>query len=625
MNSEVSSSALSNNLYHQLLEKNLAGYWDWNIASNTQYLSPRFKTMLGYEPFELDNHPDTWKKLIYEEDLDRAFNAFAKHVETKGEYPYDLLVRYHHKSGKCVFIQCTGFVTSWDKKGAPMRMIGTHVDVSDSVELQKETEKSVERFESLIEESDLGIWEWELHRNSHWMTGSLFQSFKAEQQKTTNKLEEFIRLRVGSDCQERISASIQKCKDESSPFTTVVKIKTRTGEFLWHEVKGKLVTEESRKVLILTFNECHENMELRREAEFNAFLFSEAGRMTGVGGWYVNFENDTLYWSDQVKKIHGVPDDYVPNLEIGINFYHPDDRAMVSNSITQAVVSKAGFEFEARLVRVDGKTVWVHSIGTVVRNANDDVIGIRGVFQDIQAFKDREHKLEQSSTLLKSQNLRLLNFTHIVSHNLRAHSSNFEMIMDVMNSETVSGEIAEQRDMLTAVSQSLSETIQDLNTIVDIQSNESLVVEPLNLKPVIERNRDLLQAELTRVQSIIQIEIDSDLVVLANKSYLNSVIQNLLTNAIKYRKLNEQLHLKVTATIEKDTIEIHIEDNGIGIDLDLHGTKMFGLYKRFTNRENSKGVGLFMTKGQVEAMGGEIRVESTPGSGSKFHIKLQKG
>ena len=122
-----------------LLEAEAAGYWDWDIPADTEYMSPRFKAMFGYRDEELENKPDSWMRLIHPEDLPVAMAAFEAHVASKGKTPYDLEVRYFHKDGSIVWVICRGRVVEWNSKGEPLRMLGVHLDITKL----KEREQSV--------------------------------------------------------------------------------------------------------------------------------------------------------------------------------------------------------------------------------------------------------------------------------------------------------------------------------------------------------------------------------------------------------------------------------------------------------------------------------------------------
>lgn len=118
-------------IFEKILDKVLAGYWDADLVNNTQYISPGFKRMFGYQDHELPNSPETWKQLVFPEDLPIAFTAYQKHVESRGEIPYQVELRYRHKNGSTVWIICIGQVIKWDDAGNPVRLLGCHVDITD--------------------------------------------------------------------------------------------------------------------------------------------------------------------------------------------------------------------------------------------------------------------------------------------------------------------------------------------------------------------------------------------------------------------------------------------------------------------------------------------------------------
>lgn len=130
------------------LESSLAGYWDWNMLTNEEYLSPRFKEMFGYADDEMENSPEAWQKIAFPEDLPGMFEAFNKHVESKGQVPFKSVVRYNHKDGSVVWVRCNGKVVKWSEDGAPLRAIGCHVDITE----ERESELSVQKEKDFLSE-----------------------------------------------------------------------------------------------------------------------------------------------------------------------------------------------------------------------------------------------------------------------------------------------------------------------------------------------------------------------------------------------------------------------------------------------------------------------------------------
>jgi two-component system, cell cycle sensor histidine kinase and response regulator CckA len=140
-----------------ILENSLAGYWDWNIVSGDEYMSPAFKKMFGYEDHELPNRVEAWQKLIFEEDLPSILEKFNAHVKSHGEVPFHNEVRYRHKDGSAIWVICSGTVIEWDDIGNPLRMAGCHINITDRKLLEESYKNSMEYYEQLLANSFDGM------------------------------------------------------------------------------------------------------------------------------------------------------------------------------------------------------------------------------------------------------------------------------------------------------------------------------------------------------------------------------------------------------------------------------------------------------------------------------------
>ena len=139
-------------IFELILEQSMAGYWDWWIQKNEEYLSPTFKKMFGYADHEIPNTPDSWQKIIFPEDMPGVFDVFNKHVQSHGAVPYYNEVRYRHKEGATVWVICTGRVIEWDEQGQPVRMIGCHIDITERKRVERELEAHRNHLEELVEQ-----------------------------------------------------------------------------------------------------------------------------------------------------------------------------------------------------------------------------------------------------------------------------------------------------------------------------------------------------------------------------------------------------------------------------------------------------------------------------------------
>lgn len=227
--------------------------------------------------------------------------------------------------------------------------------------------------------------------------------------------------------------------------------------------------------------------------------------------------------------------------------------------------------------------------------------------------------LNKSLELLAQHNKQLKNFTHILSHNIRNHASNISLLTSFVNDDTLDEDNADIIGKIKKVSEGLNQTLDDLSAVIKIR--ESVIeTNELNFLEVTKKVMNILSSDISSNQA----QIDIDFKVPSVKFpgiYLESIIMNLLSNSIKYRKkeINPHIQLKTYRNNEGHTV-LECTDNGIGINLALHSEKIFGLYKTFHQHKNAHGVGLFLIKNQIESQGGQIAVESEPHKGTTFKI-----
>jgi signal transduction histidine kinase len=225
-----------------------------------------------------------------------------------------------------------------------------------------------------------------------------------------------------------------------------------------------------------------------------------------------------------------------------------------------------------------------------------------------------------STELVLEQNARLLNFSYIVSHNLRAHTSNIRAILSYLDEIEDPSEKEEMIEHLKKISDLLDDSILQLNQLASIQRNVNIEIKPLSLHQVLEHNAALVAKSLQREEGILENQIPPETEVRFNPAYLDSLFQNFLTNAINYRHPDRRPEIKVWVQQVPGYTILTFADNGLGIDLKRHGKKIFSMYGTLGPGKKGKGLGLFMVKNQVEALRGKIEVESIPGTGTQFHV-----
>jgi PAS domain S-box-containing protein len=313
------------------------------------------------------------------------------------------------------------------------------------------------------------------------------------------------------------------------------------------------------------------------------------------------------------------PEEWISDEMFWRKIIHPEDRDWVIDYSNQCAQDKTPFDFEYRMIHKNGNVVWVRDIVSVYHEEITST-RFRGILIDITRSKQFEIDLNNSLKLVTEQNKRLLNFSHIVSHNLRSHTSNIESLINLIEVSEDEHERNEMLGLLKSVSETLSQTMVNLNEVVSIQTNIDQVVEKLNLNKYIHKTLQVLHNNITKNEATIVNAVSEATTVYFNPAYLESVLLNFISNSIRYKHPDRKPEIKLQSYTENNYLVLEIQDNGIGIDLKKNGKKLFGLYKTFTNNIESRGIGLFITKNQIDAMKGKIEVESALNEGTTFKI-----
>lgn len=298
----------------------------------------------------------------------------------------------------------------------------------------------------------------------------------------------------------------------------------------------------------------------------------------------------------------------------------PKTNSEKTNLIRNAIKNRENIKVSLLNYNKQRQEYWFELNITPIFDSSGECMKFVGVGRDITERKERELEMKSLLEFTNQQNNKLYNFTHIVSHNIRSHTSNLSMILDVMEHTDDVAEKLSYTDYLKDSTVKLTETIEYLNDIITIQRNVNIERTGINIKKEIEKIKKSLSQTILESGIHITDVIPTDLVINAIPAYLDSILLNLMTNAIKYQSRDRQPKLEIGYEIRETYTILTFTDNGLGINMEKYGHKIFGMYKTFHGNDDARGIGLFMSKNQIEAMNGKICVESEEGVGSTFKI-----
>ncbi|RZK43079.1 MAG: PAS domain S-box protein [Pedobacter sp.] len=418
-----------------------------------------------------------------------------------------------------------------------------------------------------------------------------------------------------------ISGEIRQINDEK-------RYVSRTGEVKWGSViitpLWKTGEEPTNHIIIL------EDSSARKAAaqvlvESQHRIQSLINTVDGIV-WESYIENhQCIFISKKVEDILGyTAKQWKSTPGFWLQHVHPEDRERMIAYMGKNVVKRRQLDGEYRMFAKDGSIVWIRDIVTVVEEYGVPV-KLRGIMIDITMQKQAEFALNHSFELVTEQNKRLLNFSYIVSHNLRSHASNIQGITTLIENASTENERNEMIQLLKTVAENLNETLLNLNNVVNIQSSMDINIEPLNLKDYITKTLGTLNAQIIDRKVEVINKVDEAILINYNRAYLESVLLNLMSNAIRYGKPDQNPVITLSCSEENKQQVLRVADNGVGIDLKKYGDKMFGMYQTFNGNPDARGYGLFITKNQIEAMGGRIEVESRLNHGTTFKVYFKAG
>lgn len=605
-----------------ILENSLAGYWDWNIQENTEYLSPTFKSMFGYEDDEMANHPDSWQQIIFREDLPLIFENFEKHLKSKGEQPYDQVVRYHHKNGSIVWVRRRGQIIEWDEEGRPLRMMGCQIDLTSEKELEQKVNQMSLTHKVALSTAGVGIWEFNVEAKTFEWSDEMYALYGQEKGQFIPTFDTWINCIHLRD-RSRIREEFELAKEKDRPFNMRFGILMPDGRARHIKARGVAVDHGKRAQIIGTNWDISEVARVQEELETSRNKFEGAFEHSAIGMAIVSTKGKWLKVNRKLCEMIG----YTQSELMRTTFQeitHPEDLNIDLGNVQQMLEGKIDtYQMEKRYFHKEGGIVWALLSVSLVRDQYGAPVHFVSQVKDITEEVQAKRELNKTLDVTRKQNERLLNFAHIVSHNLRSHTANLSMMLSFLKDDDLKdGKKDQIMKHIDEISKTLNSTIDHLTEVVKIQTDIQIERKGLKLADFIERILKALSADLLNCDAQVHNNVDPSVELYFNSAYLDSILLNLVSNAIKYRNPNQPLQITFEAEKSLAYTSFSVKDNGLGIDLGRHRHKVFGLNKTFHKHPDSCGVGLFITKNQVEALDGTIEVASEPLVGSTFKISV---
>jgi len=528
--------------------------------------------------------------------------------------------RQINNHGRVMFMEVSGHLINYHGRKVSFIQLN---DLTEKENALAQLEESQAKLRTATKIARLGYWQLKADGTERYWSDEVYEIWGVSRETFEVTFDSFLNT-IHPDDREAFAAEQAAFHSWKKTFDLEYRIILPDGSVRWVYEKGNLLEDEmgnpvifqgmvqditTQRLLTLSLEESNKRYEYITKATFDAI-------------WDWDLVNETLYWGEGFQHIFGYDlKDLETNKSSWIQHLHLDDQRRVVTGLYNFIDGiETIWQDEYRYRKADGTYAYVADKGFVIRDKDGKGTRMVGAMQDISKRKKDDEALKSFADDLYKRNKELHEFGYIVSHNLRSPVANIMGITMLLELDKDDPETIDKciNDLKHSINR-LDDVIRDLSKILSITDGSAgWTKENIDVSQVLGNvNADLKEA-IKQADASVRIP-SASCFLHSNKAYLYSVLFNLIGNAIKYKSQKRpEINISIDQSPQATTIKV--SDNGIGIDLKKHGEDLFKPYKRFSKHLEGKGLGLFLVKSHVEALGGTITVESEPGKGTTFTI-----
>jgi PAS domain S-box-containing protein len=295
------------------LAGNNDGIWDWNVASNDLYFDDRWAEMLGYGPGEVPHHYDEWESRVHPEDLSLAESAIEAHFAGKTSF-YFSEYRLRHKLGHWVWILDRGKIVSRDSQGRPLRLVGTHTDITESKALEKRLKQFEEMALQMGRLAQIGPWDWQVNSQKLTWSPELYRIHHADLgfEPTFEGMLAFYEPEARATLRDAFERAVR----HGAPFDLELPLVLANGQRNWVRFLGKAESKSGATShlygAVQNITEIRESENARRRLETQLFQAQKMETLGTLAGGIAHDFNNLLtgILGYQELALDGLPEDH---------------------------------------------------------------------------------------------------------------------------------------------------------------------------------------------------------------------------------------------------------------------------------------------------------------------------
>ena len=516
-------------------------------------------------------------------------------------------------------------INPWrDGYGNVVGIIINAKDISEKAALRLELKQAQKLLKDNGAVAKIGSWEYNISPDEMYWSKELTEilKVKATTKPTLKNTTDFFALSADRKMFETL---VQNAIAFRKPWNRNVQLKTNKGDLIWVNTIGRPKFKNGQCIRIIgTIQNINDTYTAEQEKPLLENVENLWNTIEDLPAAFISIDIKTgniIRLNKAFKQLLGLPTKTFLNKHFK-NFVPMRllERAQCVRAIT---MNKEITELESEVCIQGLKSQTIFKFdGKVIDSKNGSqelLLNCQDISEYVTKARDLKSELEEANSELD----RFFHFSHMVSHNLKAHATNIHLLLNFLNEEQDADERKKIIKIIFESTEDLTTTIKGLRELVAIRHeiNKKKLAIDLNelVFKTIEKNKGLIKRKEAKVHN----EIPENFEVLALPVYLESIVTSLLLNAIKFKNKKKPVVILNVEQTRRYNI-LSIEDNSLGMDFSKPEEQPFKLYKNPINMDDTSGMGLYLAKYQMELMKGSVYVESRPGKGNIFKLYFPK-
>jgi PAS domain S-box-containing protein len=607
----------------RLVDANIVGIFIWNIDGRIIEANDAFLRVVGYDRDDLVRGRLRWTDLTPPEWLERDTQEWVPKLNTTGSLP-PFEKEYFRKDGNRVPV-LTGAASF---KGSGDEGVAFVLDLSD----RKRAEEALHRSQLYLSEGQrlahMGSWAFNPSGFFEYWSQELFQIYGLEPEKGAPTLEQYLATIHPQD-RDFMADTIKRMHAERGGCDVKMRIVRPDGEQRYIRCVGIPVIEgEVLKGFLGTAIDITEHELLTQELERRQRYLAEAQRLTDTSSWaWRVVDRSAVHLSEEWYRIFGFnPAEGAPAWEKGLQRVHPEDRLKWMTTIERAILEKADYDLEFRIVVPGGMVKWIHTVGHPVLTAAGELVQFLGSSTDITELKRAEEERERLRQLeadlahinrVNTMGEMAASLAHEIKQPIAAAITSANTCIEWLAHEPPNLDRA--RAAARRVERDGTRAAEIIDHLRSLYKKSPPQRELVDVNGIIHEMLALLRGEAARYSIAMCSELAADLPkIMADRVQLQQVFMNLMLNGIQAME-DSGGELTIKSQLQDSQLLISVSDTGVGLPTEKVD-QIFSAF--FTTKPQGSGMGLAISRSIVEAHDGRLWAACNSGQGATFHFTL---